>query len=246
MTALLEICVDSVAGLHAACQNGADRIELCAALSEGGLTPSYGLMKLAAAADLPIRAMIRPRGGDFTYHNDELRLMLDDVSAAAHCRLAGVVFGANLVSGALDEAVLGELSVHARSLMLEVALHRSFDLTPDPLAALETVIRLGFSTILTSGGAGPAVEGTHMLKKLVQRAGGRIEILAGGGVSADNADALLATGVTALHASCGAALPTREDRATQLGYVTPGQRDTDPVRVRALRDRMNLWNEEAA
>lgn len=243
---LLEICVDTTAGLRAAVDNGADRIELCAALSEGGLTPSHGFMKLAAACPVPVRAIIRPRAGDFTYTPDELAVMHDDIDEAARAGLTGVVIGANRVDGALDETVLAQLCQHAQARGLDMALHRGFDLTPDPMAALETAIGLGFSTILTSGGALSAPLGIATLRTLAAEAGSRIEILAGGGVTSDNVPGLLAAGIRAVHASCRAGLSVRNERAMELGYVLPSQRDTDGALVRRLRERLNAYKQEAA
>lgn len=236
---LLEVCVDTAAGVHAAKDNGADRIELCAALAVGGLTPSAGLMKLAADTGIATRAMIRPREGDFTYSADELAVMRADIDMAAGCGLEGVALCANLPSGELDMAALEDLIGHARGRGLKVALHRGFDLAPDPLAALETAIGLGMSTILTSGGALTAADGVSGLAALVIAAQGRVEILAGGGVTTDNAAKLARAGITAFHASCSQALPVHEGRAAALGYVTAAQRDTDPHRVATLRRVLN-------
>jgi len=253
MRPLLEICVDTPAGLRAAAANGADRIELCAALSEGGLTPSRGFMQRARGGGVPVRAMIRPRAGDFTYDDAELAVMRDDIAAAAEAGLAGVVFGANLADGALDTDALADLSRRARESGLQTALHRGFDLAPDPFAALDDAIALGFDTVLTSGAAQSAPEGAAVLQALVARAAGRIEILAGGGVRAGNAALLLNAGLRALHASCRAPLPLRATHvgAAQLGsalqnYVTPDLRDTAAAEVRALRDRMNAFSGEPA
>jgi copper homeostasis protein len=246
MTPLLEICVDTLSGLNAAIDGGADRIELCAALSEGGLTPSRGFMALAAETDVPVRAMIRPRGGDFTYSDGELAIMRADIAAAAEANLAGVVFGANQADGALDLAALEDLCRQAQDFGLETALHRSFDLTPDPSVALDAAIALGFDTVLTSGGAASAPEGVARLQALAAQAAGRIEILAGGGVRADTAEGLLRAGLLSLHASCRAPLPPRYDRATELGYVTPDLRDTNAAQVRALREHINLLTGEVA
>ncbi len=242
---LLEVCVDTAAGVRAAADNGADRIELCAALAVGGLTPSAGLMKLAAATGVATRAMIRPREGDFTYSANELAVMRGDIAMAAACGLEGVALCANLPSGALDVAALESLAGQARGLGLKVAIHRGFDLAPEPLAALETAVTLGVATILTSGGALTAPEGVAGLAALVAAAKGRIEILGGGGVNADNAPHLSRAGVTAFHASCSHALPIREGRAAALGYVTAAQRDTDPLRVAALRRLLNTLPAEA-
>ncbi len=237
---LLEVCVDTPAGLLAAVRNGADRIELCAALSEGGLTPSPGLMKLAATLDIPVRAMIRPRAGDFTYSREELEVMRADIDAVAAWGLEGVVFGSNLATGVLDEAAIGGLARQARAHGLRIALHRGFDLTPDPLAALDCAVALGIDTLLTSGGAPTAAQGLAGLKALVEGASGRIEILAGAGVNAQNAATIHAAGITAFHASCRAPLPDRHDRAVELGYVSADQRDTDGQLVAALSKRLRL------
>jgi copper homeostasis protein len=231
----LEVVVDTAAGLRAAVDNGADRIELCAALSEGGLTPSLGLMKLAAELGVPTRAMIRPRAGDFTYTADELHIMHHDIVAAAACGLEGVVLGANQTSGALDEAAMRGMVMHAKAHDLAVTLHRGFDLVPSPQEALEIAISLGIDTILTSGGAKAAAEGVEGLAALVKQAAGRIEILAGKGVTAENVAAILTAGVTSVHASCSAPLPAHDNRAFALGYVSAGMRDTDARSVAQLK-----------
>ncbi len=233
---LLEVCVDTAAGLRAAATNGADRIELCAALGLGGLTPSLGLMKLASACVVPVRAMIRPREGDFTYSDDEIDIMCADIDAAAAHRLEGVVFCANHADGTLDEDALARLCGRAKGHGLAIALHRGFDLTPDPPAALETAVRLNVDTLLTSGGADKAREGISGLATLVAAARDRIEILAGSGITGqDVAEIAARAGVTAFHASCSRPVATAEGRATELGYVTATQRETDPARVARLR-----------
>ncbi|MFT4073925.1 MAG: copper homeostasis protein CutC [Asticcacaulis sp.] len=236
---LLEVVVDTAAGLRTAMDHGADRIELVAALVEGGLTPSGGLMRLAAESGnergIPTRAMIRPRAGDFTYTADELHIMHNDIVAAASCGLEGVVLGANLTSGALDEAALKGLVIHAKAHNLAVALHRGFDLAPDLSEALETAISLGIDAILTSGGGQTAAQGTEGLAMLVKQAAGRIEIMAGKGITAENVGPILETGVTAIHASCNAPIPPHDNRAFALGYVNANMRDTDAQAVAHLR-----------
>lgn len=232
---LLEVVVDTAAGLRVAVDNGADRIELCAALSEGGLTPSIGLMKLAAETGCPTRAMIRSRAGDFTYTADELHIMHNDIVAAAGCGLEGVVLGANQTSGALDEAALKGMVIHAKAHGLAVAMHRGFDLAPDPLEALEVAISLGIDTLLTSGGGKTAAQGLEGLATLMKQAAGRIEIMAGKGITAENVEPILATGITSIHASCNALLPAHDNRAFALGYVNAGMRDTDAQSVAQLK-----------
>ncbi|EGF93465.1 cutC family protein [Asticcacaulis biprosthecium C19] len=245
---LLEICIDTAAGLHAAAASGADRIELCDALGVGGLTPSAGLMKLSADTGCPVRVMIRPRAGDFVYSDDDLTIMRHDIAITAEMGLAGVVFGANHEDGSLDLDRLDDLIRYARRLKLQTALHRSFDLAPDLSRALDHAISMGFDTVLTSGGAKSAPEGAAVLGDLVRQADGRIEILAGAGVTATQAPALLDTGLTALHASCRAPVAIRSPRAAEMGYAGPDLRDTDPALVEALRaalDRYEAQTQEA-
>ena len=236
-TILLEVVVDTAAGLRAAAENGADRIELCAGLGMGGLTPSTGLMKLAAEFSLPVRAMIRPRGGDFCYDADELAIMHDDIYTAARCGLEGVVLGITLGDGTIDHTALGGLVAHARAHGLRVAMHRAFDLAADVLAALDICINLKVDTILTSGGATIAAGGVDGLATLVKAAAGRIEILAGGGVTADNAKTILGSGVTSIHASCSRVAVSTRDHASALGYG--GEKQTDARQVAALRTTLN-------
>jgi len=244
----LEIVADSLAGIEAAVAGGADRIELVAALGVGGVTPSLGLMQVAAGCGLPVRAMIRPRAGDFTYSPAEIDLMRRDIDAAGAAGLGGVVVGANLTSGRLDATVLERLVHHAEG--LDIAIHRSFDLAPDPAEAIETCISLGFATILTSGGPRYAAEGIDGLSRCVIQARGRIEIMAGSGVDADNAAAIVSgSGVTWLHASCARPLPDGpqppEDRVAALGGLTATRTDTNETAVRRLRGILNQMASQA-
>lgn len=235
---LFELVADTAAGVRAGVSGGADRIELCSALAIGGVTPSVGLMQLAVDCGVPTRVMIRPRGGDFTYSADEVDAMRADIDIALQFGLAGVVFGANHVSGELDEETLRILCDHSAG--LETAIHRSFDLVPDQAAALETVIGLGMKTILTAGGARTARDGTDGLKALVTQAAGRIEILAGIGVTPDNvADIVRLSGVRSVHASCAtpafAATTAANARDWLDQQLRAGQRDTDENLIKAMR-----------
>lgn len=231
----LEICVDTPAGLTAAVAGGADRIELCAALSLGGLTPSAGLMHLAARVPIPVYAMIRPRAGSFVYDTQEVAAMRAEIRAVRAAGLAGVVFGASRSDGTLDEAVLSALLAEAKG--LGATLHRAFDLVPDPLAALETAVALGFERILTSGGALRAEEGMTTLRALVTASSGRIAIMPGSGVRAANAASILGqTGATEIHASCrGPAGGAPDPRLLRFGFEAEGAQDTDRAAVAALR-----------
>jgi copper homeostasis protein CutC len=183
MRRLLEVCVEDVHGIAAAVQGGADRIELCAALDVGGLTPSPSLMHAAAAAPIPVHLLVRPRAGDFVYDAGERRLVEEDIRAAADAGLAGVVIGANARDRTLDLDCLARWVEVARERTLSVTLHRAFDLTPDPLAALEQAVSLGFDRILTSGGAPRSADAVEMLTRLVTAASDRITVLVGSGVS---------------------------------------------------------------
>ena len=168
----LEICIDSPAGLAAAISGGADRIELCSALALGGLTPSPGLMALAAKAPIPVHALIRPRAGDFTFTEAEIAAMEADIDAARAAGLKGVVLGASHPDGTLDSETLSRLIARAKN--LELTLHRAFDLVPDFPRAVDAAIAMGFSRILTSGGAPRAIDGLETLKTIVAHAAGRI------------------------------------------------------------------------
>lgn len=235
---LFELVTDTAAGVRSGAAAGVDRIELCSALSIGGVTPSIGLMQVAAGCGVPTRVMIRPRGGNFTYSGDEIDAMRADIDTVRALGLAGVVFGANHPSGELDEGVLRTLCDQAAG--LEAAIHRSFDLTPDQGDALETVIGLGMKTILTAGGARTARDGVDGLKGLVAQAAGRIEILAGVGVTHDNAaEIVLSGGVRSLHASCAApafvpGVPAN-DRDWLAQQLRAGQRGTDENLIKTMR-----------
>lgn len=231
---LLEICVDTAAGLRAAAGNGADRIELCSALELGGLTPTAGLIALAAEMGVSARVMIRPRAGDFVFTADDLDMMRADIAATRAAGLEGVVLGANRPDGTLDIDMLTAL-VEA-SAGLRKTLHRAFDLVPDITAAVEEAVALGFDTILTSGRAPSALAGLDDLVLAQKVAAGRITIMAGAGIDAANVGRLLAAApIGAIHGSCSGPIPGDSGPATRLGFVSPGRRQTDAGRVRALR-----------
>lgn len=219
MSCVLEVCVDDIAGLDAAQQGGADRIELCSSLGCGGLTPSAGLMAEAARRSLPVIALIRPRSGGFVYSEAEARVMQHDIARAAELGLAGVAIGGLTPERQLDLALLERL-IRAAAGRLQLTLHRAFDLVHEPGAALEAAIALGFQRVLTSGGAPTAPAGAAQLAALVRQSQGRIRILAGSGIRPDNVAGLLAaTGVHEVHASCRApARETPEGELLALGF----------------------------
>lgn len=227
----LEIVVDDAEGLALAAAGGADRIELCAALALGALTPSVGLMRRAAACGVPVHAMIRPRAGDFLFSADDLSVALDDIRAARDAGLAGVVIGVSRPDGRLDaEALARQIDAAAG---IEVTLHRCFDVTPDAAQALEAAVALGVTRIMTAGHAARAVDGAAALSALVVQAAGRIQIMAGGGVEAGHVPALAAAGVDAVHAACSVARPVTGPRGRLR--IAPDRPRTDAALIAALR-----------
>ncbi|HET7268773.1 MAG TPA: copper homeostasis protein CutC [Oleiagrimonas sp.] len=232
---LLEIAANSVASGIAAQEGGADRIELCAALGVGGITPSHGMMTLARErVHIPIHVLIRPRGGDFLYDDNELEEMQRDIHAAKSIGCEGVVIGTLDADGDVDKARCRELASAASG--MHITFHRAIDVCRDPLQALEDIIALGCGRILTSGGQPSADAGTRAIAELVARAAGRIEIMPGGGVTPDNVLAIAQhTGAAAVHASAKAQLASgMRLRAGVLPDMESGASRTDVARVRAL------------
>lgn len=198
---LLEVVVDSIADLRRAEAGGAQRIELCSRLDVGGVTPTRGLLELAQAqSKLPLCVMVRPRGGDFTYDAAELDSMRADIAWLKERRVMAAVFGVLRADKTLDVERMRELVALARP--LKVTCHRAFDRTPDRQAALDELIALGVDRVLTTGGASDAHAGRTELRKLVERARGRIAVLAGGGVRVHNWREIVAdSGVREIHSS---------------------------------------------
>ena len=231
---LLEVCVDSPLGLLAAVKGGADRVELCAALALGGLTPTTTLMAQAGVEDIAAVVMIRPRPGNFVWAAYEVDHMRAEIDEAMQLGMQGVVIGANLPDGRLDIKVLTAL-LKGVDPGVQKVLHRCIDLTPDPVAAVDTAIALGFDRILTSGGALRAVDGVGTLRAMLDRAQGRIQILPGSGITAQNVAGLLALlPVDQVHASCAVDQP-QDARAVAMGFTSGLRRDTDAAQVAALK-----------
>lgn len=233
MTIRLEVCIDDVSGLAACAAGGADRVELCSALDLGGLTPSPGLISAAAKSTVPVRAMIRPRAGDFRFTDAEVDVMLADIAAVRAAGLAGVVLGATTAGNELDVSVLARLVEAAGD--LGKTLHRAVDLLPDPVTAVDMAVHLGFDCILSSGGALAAEEGAAVIAAMVERAAGRIDIMAGSGVRPENAAAIYRdTRVHWLHSSCGRAEANGDD-IRRFGFGPAERRLTDAGRIRTLK-----------
>jgi len=244
---MLEVCVEDIRGLRAAVEGGANRIELCAALPLGGITPSPALLRAGAGVPIPVHVLIRPRAGDFIYDAAEAEQMVADIREASVAGLAGVVIGASRSDGTLDAALLARLIRVAREAgelrrkPVSLTLHRAFDLCPDQLAALEVAVSLGFDRILTSGGAPTVVGGRAALAELAKRARGRIIILAGSGIDPDNVGSILALGIDEIHASCQMPRPRTDPRAIELGFDQAQPRQTSAQRVTALASSMRQW-----
>jgi copper homeostasis protein len=193
----LELSVDTLAGVLAAHRIGADRVELCTAAGDGGLTPSHGLIAQAVHHCPNVHVLVRPRCGDFTYSATEIASMVADAAHAVALGAAGVVSGVLAPDGKVDR--------DATAALVDVAgvftFHRAIDVCTDPLGALDVLRDLGVVRVLTSGGARTAVEGAQRIDELVLRAGPDLDIMAGGGVRPDNVQALIrATGVHDVHA----------------------------------------------
>ncbi|WP_043693573.1 copper homeostasis protein CutC [Luteibacter sp. 9133] len=232
--ALLEVAANSVASAFAAQEGGAGRVELCASLDEGGVTPSHGTITLAREGlTIPLYVLIRPRGGDFLYENVEIEAMLDDIE---HCRdlgCDGVVVGALTADGEIDTEACG-MFIRAAGTM-GVTFHRAFDLVADRSAALEVLIDLGFERVLTSGGMPSAVAGAASLARLVAQAGGRIVVMPGAGVEPGNAAALRATTrAREFHASAKRRLPSGMQLPVDPLGMGAGETRTDVDTVRAI------------
>ncbi len=199
MSILVEAAVDTFAGALSAQAAGAHRIELCGPLHDGGTTPSAGL--IARCADellVSVHVLIRPRTGNFVYTEDETLIMSKDIAIAKELGVDGVVIGALTPEGDVDAGTMSELIAIASP--MRIGFHRAFDQVRDQDEALELLVSLQVDHILTSGGAPTAMEGAGRIRQLVERAGDRIDIIAGGSVTKANAaDLVKKTGVHTIH-----------------------------------------------
>lgn len=229
-----EICVETPEALKLAAPY-ADRIELCTALELGGLSPDTSLMKLAAETGVETNVLIRPRSGDFTMTPEDLTVAIASIEAARNIGLKGVVIGAER-HGKLDRPAL-QAMIHSAEGM-DVTLHRVIDVIEDKQAALELAIDLGMDRILTSGGAKTAAAGADLLKQMHQTAAGRIEVMAGSGISSRTLTQLLAsTPITSFHASCTKTTPIGK-RYAALGFGSL-KREFDPSEAQKIRILLN-------
>ncbi|KQR80492.1 copper homeostasis protein CutC [Sphingomonas sp. Leaf343] len=260
--ATLEICVDSPAGIAAAIAGGADRIELCSALDVGGLTPGGALAEIAVAraadAGIAVHAMVRSRSGDFAYDADEIDLAIREAIMLVDRGVQGLVFGA-VRHGRIDEDATARWVKGVRTGVdrpVALVFHRAIDLVDDPVGAVDRVAALGFSHILTSGGAPTAGQAHDVIAAMIARAAapvaaapvaaaglaaaglakGRVEVIAGSGVRPDNVAALVAaTGVAAVHASASRSLAESDARVVAMGFASAPRRVTDADVVTRLK-----------
>ena len=231
---MLEVCVDTVQGAILAEKAGADRIELCSALELGGVTPSNSLLSaVRVAIRLPLIVLVRARAGDFFFDAQDRDLMLAEAKQAIELGADGVAIGGLTSSRELDLPLLR--SARAALPKSQLVMHRAFDQVRNPIQALEELIEIGFTRILTSGGPNSAVDGVLELKRLNESAQNKIEILPAGGVNDNNAQQILTTcctrGLGQLHGSF------RQPSLPSNGYPMP-----DPVAIRSTKSTLSMFN----
>jgi len=232
----LEICIEAPASGKAAREGGADRVELCSALSVGGLTPSHGLIaETLAQCGLPVHVLVRPRAGNFVYSSEELRIIERDIDDAKRLGAQGVVLGVLDRNDEVNFERTRELV--ERAAPLEVTFHRAIDRSRNLADALERVIEAGCARVLTSGGQPTVGEGVEMLAALSRHAAGRIRIAAGGGVTQESAAKLLQTASMDLHASLRRRARTAAISSDPL-WNAEGDSAVHPADVRALVELM--------
>lgn len=250
MTALLfEICIEGPDDAVAAEQGGGDRVELCSSLLEGGLTPSPGIVRATLrSVRIPVMAMVRPRGGDFLYSDLEFAAMLDDVAAHKQAGVMGVVIGCLTPAGEVDVDRTRALVAAARP--LAVTFHRAFDMARDPEAALDALIACGVDRVLTSGQKPAAMQSLPLLRRLHERAAGRITVMGSGDITPASLPIILReTGLTEIHFAAPKDIPsgmqwrnpdigmggTELDREYRLTVTDPDRVRTTIAAVRAGR-----------
>ena len=225
-----EICANSVESCLAAQDGGADRVELCAAIPEGGTTPSFGEIRQARnlLTKTRLHVIIRPRGGNFVYSATEVERMVADIEICRQLGVDGVVFGCLTPDGDVDKAVCQCLIASAQGMSL--TFHRAFDRVKNPFVAMEDIIALGFNRILTSGQQPTAEQGISLLRELQERALGRITLLAGSGVNETNIARIQhETGIREFHFSAREAVPTLSDPMFGTISRTTAERVRDTI-----------------
>ena len=239
---ICEICIDSVAGLRAAEAAGAARVELCANLLEGGITPSQGMIRQARRAGrIGLHVIIRPRGGDFLFDADEFACMEADIETAKAELADGVVIGLLSADATIDGPRTRELVARARP--LAVTFHRAFDMTPEPFEALEKLIGLGVERVLTSGQEATVLEGLPLLTDLIARAKDRIIIMPGGGITSRNVERIVSVASPreihfAALDTAPSAMQFRRGHVFMGGELRPPEYDRPETSLAAIRSVM--------
>lgn len=218
----LEICANSFASALAAEKGGANRVELCENMAEGGTTPSFAQIKMCKERlKIEVWPIIRPRGGDFLYNNDEFELMKEDIKICKSLECGGVVTGVLLANGEIDKIRCAELIALAKP--MPVAFHRAFDMSNNLEKALEDLVEIGFVRVLTSGGADNAFNGIATIANLVALAKGRIEIMPGAGINPDNIKEIATkTGAQNFHSSARITIKSKmeyHNQTTKMGSI---------------------------
>lgn len=247
---LVEICAANLLSAITAERAGAHRLELCSALDLGGLTPSPGFLREARRqVSLPIHVLIRPREGDFHYSDAEVAAMIEDIVFCRETGLEGVVIGALDAGGALDLPVIRALLDAAGP--LDTTFHRAYDCSSrDPFELLEQLIDLGFHRLLTSGRAPTAMGGKDLIRKLVERASGRLAIMPGAGISSQNIGELAAaTGAREFHLSARKKTPQVTDNLrgpeNALPGLEAGWHASDAMEIKQVKSMLSAARRDA-
>jgi len=228
-----ELCTDSLEGVIAAQELGCNRVELCAALSIGGITPSFGMVKQCVErGNIEIHAMIRPREGDFVYTEEEIEVMEYNIKQFALLGVKGVVFGV-LNSNSTVADTNKHLCELAKSYQLEVTFHRAFDFLIDPNSGIEKIISIGFDRILSSGLSDTAEKGLAVLEMLQLNYGEKIQIMAGSGVNAGNVSKFIHTGIQQIHFT--ARKPISDSSQLEMGI----KMEVDKTKIQRIMSSIN-------
>lgn len=227
---ILEICAGSYASAVAARDGGAQRIELCCALGEGGLTPSAGQLEATSRlAGIKKHVLIRPRGGDFLYSEEEKHIMLEDIAYIAKLNFDGIVTGALTADGHIDKRFIRKCVEKADG--MSVTFHRAFDLCANPKESLKDIAECGCNRLLSSGQAATAEKGIPLLRELVKIGEGHIVVMPGCGVTAENAAHILnETGAKEIHASARCTIKSK--MSFRMQGVAMGQAGTDEYSIK--------------
>lgn len=243
MRTLLEVCAGDIGSVYAAARGRAERVELCCALSEGGLTPSLGMIEEALKVEgIKVNVLIRPRSGDFVYSDKEIRVMIRDIETCRQLGVNGVVFGALTPDGDIDMKGCRKMAEAAKG--IHKTFHRAFDMCSNPHKAATEVIELGCDRILTSGQAATALEGADLIGKL-QKEFPTIVFIAAGGITPENVEEIVEkTGIKEVHASakkreCSAMIFRRESVSMGNPAVDEYSRPTTSEKhVKMINDKL--------